>query len=1708
YIKLRLSDRTGNSALVGSETYSYLDNIVFTADYINPFQITVTPSHRELSNDNGQVTLTVSNTPSVTWKSNGNIVSTKQTYITSQAGVYTASAPDNCTVGARVYHLTAGSIGAAIQSICYGSSFKIHSVTDPVLTPETPRNYTYQWRYTTNYNSEEIVLSVNTDTLNSNQLDHLLPGGIYYFKRYVHSNNTWLPSSNVFELRVVQPVTETAPILANNTLCEGGSTLLTATTGILLNGTAFPEYQWQYSIDGSLWKNVKDSVSTTLHHTVITTGEYQYKILYRYLSGTCSSESVPAVVTVIADPVISIPALSNNSGCPTTTLTLTARPPIGGIGSYAYIWQYSADPNIGIWHPVGNQSEATYNTTEGNSITASNFVTNSGSDMVEFYYRVLAENQAGCNATSGDTAYHVINIPAPVTRGDTVVCPQDLMLSHQASSPNGYALIWYADFTGSDTLAQPSIHIQNEQKQIVYAASWDEHLNCASARIADTITVAYTSHIIYQSGEENQNICLHNTVTPIIYRYSGEAVPVITWGGTADSNTAPTGMNTQARNGSFIISGTPHQAGFYRYSLSLNGDQCSDPVIQRGSIHVSSIYDTTLYNGNSYTVSDTRGHAYTYTTSGRYIAHLETKSGCDSIVRLILTVTSFNMLGYENNPSLIAGWSSFGSITSAISADCGNELMNRAQIIYQKADWSEGYNASNGLKITTGDNVINNSALCQLDGNSLALPNKDKTGYNLSSFNGKSIIIKTSTLNYDDIILHIDYRTTKVGEDINSDEDRSFRKIQFFVSTDGINYFEHSLTENLVDNAQGMINLPLSDHYPEIVNSEIIYIKCVFSESKYSSFLGLNGVGTQYLLLDNLYFAGKKAIKQLSMNAGNEEIVCSNANIILEANAPYINNIYPADTAIVNYTWLKKNTQHTEILAEHGNRLIDTTSQSVQYIVSVGAEGCMMSDTVDVTVRQPIYNPDIVLFQTICSGELDDENFLNNENAYISYPSIDSLRKGGTIMCNLNYPSENGEGCDSIVRMQLTINRSFDTTIVVNLCEGDQYHQFGFNITPEHYQLGYNEYLNNGFCSNGCDSIVKLIVLVNSTQQLLTPENDVTLAAWDVNNRNNNFFPSCGVRTLNTQFFVSFENTNVWSGVSKAEGRTPVSTCLSTSGTNNSIKLANGFSTCGEPWYSFDNTFIEFKIHPKDFQNLALAFDYKRDNNNVFNKIQYQYKLAGGHYINLGELPLTNADWQTLNIPLSSVPTLEQEEVYIKLIFTGGNKGNKQGCGFLNRFEFYTSSYLYLDNFIFTADKPAQASIGTHTVNHDHICEGEEIEFKAIASEGDFTFQLFNERNHEQHDFTGHTLSILPDSSTHYSIISTDINGCHTHQQLVVTVQQQPFIELVSGGCDTGVCRTFEIGNITYKLHNINQSSLTWDRAGTTIAPEGLTVSFVNENEYTISGIPQFDGGKIYTIKGSSSHPNCQAVEIEGSIHTRAIPEIVIVQGAENNCLGESLSLTLRNLDNMMFGSVQEEERVIWRISDIDTVSRHITHTIDSLSSFDQQRYYMDVKQDYCFFTDSIDIHIYEEVMPGHIDNRQKIICYGNTPPVIMETMAATTENNLPLYRWWRKANHNEFEIIDSANQPVYSPSDSEIGIYTYKREVSDGCNRWQPSEGVFTIHIIPPIVPIDILLKSRAFVNINFIMFGISAIFVIITNNETNIYKTARTGTITSDTF
>ena len=65
-------------------------------------------------------------------------------------------------------------------------------------------------------------------------------------------------------------------------------------------------------------------------------------------------------------------------------------------------------------------------------------------------------------------------------------------------------------------------------------------------------------------------------------------------------------------------------------------------------------------------------------------------------------------------------------------------------------------------------------------------------------------------------------------------------------------------------------------------------------------------------------------------------------------------------------------------------------------------------------------------------------------------------------------------GCDSIVRLQLTVYPVYDTTIVASICAGDAYVGNGFNETVA------GIYVDTLQTVNGCDSIVRLILAVNN----------------------------------------------------------------------------------------------------------------------------------------------------------------------------------------------------------------------------------------------------------------------------------------------------------------------------------------------------------------------------------------------------------------------------------------------------------------------------------------------------------------------------------------------------------------------------------------------------------------------------------------------------
>ena len=101
-----------------------------------------------------------------------------------------------------------------------------------------------------------------------------------------------------------------------------------------------------------------------------------------------------------------------------------------------------------------------------------------------------------------------------------------------------------------------------------------------------------------------------------------------------------------------------------------------------------------------------------------------------------------------------------------------------------------------------------------------------------------------------------------------------------------------------------------------------------------------------------------------------------------------------------------------------------------------------------------------VIYDTICEGETYVFNGINyNTYSAGSYNDVEYL--------------ETMYGCDSIVEMNLVIHKVYDSTIYVSLCQGDIYDQFNFHIT-ETNEVGTINDVQNLETQFGCDSIVRL----------------------------------------------------------------------------------------------------------------------------------------------------------------------------------------------------------------------------------------------------------------------------------------------------------------------------------------------------------------------------------------------------------------------------------------------------------------------------------------------------------------------------------------------------------------------------------------------------------------------------------------------------------
>lgn len=197
---------------------------------------------------------------------------------------------------------------------------------------------------------------------------------------------------------------------------------------------------------------------------------------------------------------------------------------------------------------------------------------------------------------------------------------------------------------------------------------------------------------------------------------------------------------------------------------------------------------------------------------------------------------------------------------------------------------------------------------------------------------------------------------------------------------------------------------------------------------------------------------------------------------------------------------------------------VDTARQTL-----IVTSPCTIYDTVDVTICEGESYP---LFDTIVqdTGTYErDSLFLhrvlylhhsyqaNNDTMVISICNGESFEIGGQYYDTTGYYVNiltNRYGCDSVIRLMLTVHSKYDTSITIHLCEG------------EYYQVGNRQYGLTGNYTDtltsiyGCDSIVRMNLTIYPVYEQLVEQN---ICAGDVFDYAGGEYTETGVYVITNQ---------------------------------------------------------------------------------------------------------------------------------------------------------------------------------------------------------------------------------------------------------------------------------------------------------------------------------------------------------------------------------------------------------------------------------------------------------------------------------------------------------------------------------------------------------------------------------------------------------------
>ncbi len=486
------------------------------------------------------------------------------------------------------------------------------------------------------------------------------------------------------------------------------------------------------------------------------------------------------------------------------------------------------------------------------------------------------------------------------------------------------------------------------------------------------------------------------------------------------------------------------------YVDSLHTIHGCDSIV-RLVLTVHPTYDITIFD----TICDNQVYAangFNVNTSGTYVDSLHTIHGCDSIVRLILTVhpaydtTIFDTININETYSLngfntnVAGMhvNEFETVNRCDSIVRLNLTVN--PIYYTTIDdtvcsneiyTANGFNESvPGVYIDTLITASGCDSIVQL--NLIVYPSYDtvitdticanevysENGFNV---NEQGIYIDTlQTVNGCDSIVQLNLVVNPVRHTIINAtirEDATYTDNGFNTNIAGT-YYDTLQTVNGCDSIV-QLNLEVRPLYDTVI-ADTICGNEIYTDNGFN----INIAGTY---IDTIYAAnGRDSIVQLNLTVYPSYDIAITASICA-------NEVYTDNGFVENQSGIYVDTLQTE-------------------------NGCDSIVRLELMVN-PIYNDTIDAY--ICQGEIYDQfGFYEDQ----------------TIVTTRQLQTE--FGCDSLVTLNLKVMRVYDDTIHATIKEGEYYDKYGFYECMEGI---YSRYYTTYF---GCDSSLHLFLHVNSELNL------------------------------------------------------------------------------------------------------------------------------------------------------------------------------------------------------------------------------------------------------------------------------------------------------------------------------------------------------------------------------------------------------------------------------------------------------------------------------------------------------------------------------------------------------------------------------------------------------------------------------------------------